>query len=70
MSYSPVASALLALSACQDSAILQIAKTTCREKKSIFERQEAIIMSCFLQLLAELPEEDQKEILKVVKAEP
>ena len=69
MSYSPVASALIALSACQDSAILQIAKAKTPEKKAYFQRQEAKIMCCFIDLLRELSEEDQKQVLKAVKVE-
>ncbi|WDE04096.1 hypothetical protein SG34_022465 [Thalassomonas viridans] len=69
MSYSPVASALIALSACQDSAVLQIAKASSQEKKAYLQRQEAKIMCCFLDLLGELSVDDQEQVLKVIKVE-
>ncbi|WDE08567.1 hypothetical protein SG34_032100 [Thalassomonas viridans] len=70
MLYSPTITAIMGLSGAHDSALLQMAKVKDPITKANLERQEARIMSCFLELLGSLSEEDQKQVLALVKVTP
>lgn len=70
MLYSPTVTAIMGLSGAHDSALLQMTKPLDPITKSKLERQEMLIMNCFLELLGSLSEEDQKQVLGMVKVSP
>lgn len=62
MIYSPTITAEMALNGAHDSAVLQLTKVKCPIKKADLQRQEALIMTCFLALLGSLSQEEQNNI--------
>ncbi|WDE06650.1 hypothetical protein SG34_007015 [Thalassomonas viridans] len=69
MIYSPTIAAIMGLNGAHDSVVLKLAKVKCPLKKANFERQELRIMSCLLELLDTLPEQEKQDLLQKMKVE-
>ncbi|WDE12342.1 hypothetical protein [Thalassomonas haliotis] len=66
MLYSPTVTAIIGLNGAADSALFQLTQVKDPIKKASLERQEAQIMSCFLELLAALSDEDRQQVLAMI----
>ncbi|WP_044832056.1 hypothetical protein [Thalassomonas actiniarum] len=67
MIYGPTITAIMGLNGAHDSVVLKLIKVKCPAQKANFERQELRIMSCLLELLDTLPDEEKKDLLQKIK---